>query len=396
MSQAAVDSQTLQELIAELRAYPDGSDLLLTAFYTAAYHYRRSTICTPFPNELLPPAPDTKDKDFPALQRALASIPPVQALLAGGGQEEAVLRRLPPTALGVLTWLLLHPARRRRFGLVSLGEMLRQLRQRAGGGRLGGGGGVIGAAVGEGGDGAGGVPMVWQVPAFAGHNTPTFVLRAHDGHAQEPFAHGAVAYHGTHLENLHSILHTGLQSGSGTRLQRTGANFGSGIYLSTNYDTAFSFCQPCPSWPLSRFGTKLRVLLVCEVDLDLVRQERGAEAAAAAAASSGAAPQGADGAAGGGGDPGPLVPGLPDTYLLVQRSDAVRVLFVAIYTDAAAALQLHGGAAAAAAGAGAGVGARRRAAGPLARVNWCTVMVVLYAGFLVGKALLAALKQHRY
>lgn len=40
---AAADSQALQELIAELKAYPDGSDLLLTALYTAAFHYRRST-----------------------------------------------------------------------------------------------------------------------------------------------------------------------------------------------------------------------------------------------------------------------------------------------------------------------------------------------------------------
>ena len=64
-----------------------------------------------------------------------------------------------------------------------------------------------------------------------------------------------------------------------------------------------SFCQPCPSWPLSRFGTKLRVLLVCEVDLDLVRQERGAEAEAAAAASRCA---GRDGGCGGGGWGGQL------------------------------------------------------------------------------------------
>lgn len=56
---------------------------------------------------------------------------------------------------------------------------------------------------------------------------------------QAPFPRRAIAYHGTHLENLHSIIHTGLQSMSGTRLQRTGANFGAGIYLSTVYDTAF-------------------------------------------------------------------------------------------------------------------------------------------------------------
>ncbi|KXZ46253.1 hypothetical protein GPECTOR_45g123 [Gonium pectorale] len=287
---------SLQELLAELKAYPDGADLLLTAFYTAAHHYRRSTICTPFPTEVFPPAQDTKEKDFPALQAALASLPPVHSLLGG----EDVLRSLTPQARGLLQWLLLNAARRRRFSLTHMGEM-------------------------------------------------------------DPFPRGVIAYHGTHLENLHSIVHTGLQNLSGTRLQRTGAIFGDGIYLSTNYDTAFSFCQPCPSWPRSRYGTKLRVLLVCEVDLDRSSAERGADAAAAAGRSAA--------------QPPPSSSGLPDTYLLVQRADAVRLLFVLVFCDATAGP------------AGGGRGGR---------VNWCTVLVVLYAAFLVGKALLAALRQHRY
>ncbi len=60
----------------------------------------------------------------------------------------------------------------------------------------------------------------------------------------------------------------------GTKLQRNGALFGSGIYLSTSYDTAFSFCEPRAAWARSRFGTKLRVLLVCEVDLDRATRSR--------------------------------------------------------------------------------------------------------------------------
>lgn len=47
-----------------------------------------------------------------------------------------------------------------------------------------------------------------------GASSPSYVLRAHEGHAQPPFAHSTIAYHGTHLENLHSILHTGLQVGA--------------------------------------------------------------------------------------------------------------------------------------------------------------------------------------
>ncbi|KAG2489460.1 hypothetical protein HYH03_012096 [Edaphochlamys debaryana] len=318
---------SIQELIAEIKAYPDGTDLLLAALYTAAYHYRRSTICTPFPSEVLPPLPDSKDKDYVALQRALSHIPAVHSLLG----SDDVLRGLPQPCVPLLQWLLLNPTRRRRFTLCPLGEMMRQLKQRCPNGG-------------------------WQLPAFAGNNSPSLVLRAHEGHEQEPFARGTVAYHGTHLENLHSIIHTGLQSGSGTRLQRTGANFGSGVYLSTVYSTAFSFCQPSASWPRSRFGSKLRVMLVCEVDLDR------------------ACTEGAPGAGAGGGSAVSSGPALPDTYLLVQRPDALRLLFLMVYADAPAG----------------------HAVRPAGRVNWCTVMVVLYAAFLVGKALLSAMRHHRY
>ena len=40
-----------------------------------------------------------------------------------------------------------------------------------------------------------------------------------------------LAWHGTSFERLHSIISTGLQPASGTRLQRNGANHGEGIYL---------------------------------------------------------------------------------------------------------------------------------------------------------------------
>ena len=58
---------------------------------------------------------------------------------------------------------------------------------------------------------------------------------------------------------------------------------------------------------------------------------------------------------------------LPDKYLLVQRADAIRLLYVLIFVD--------------------------KAPKQSARINWCTVLVVLYAGFLIGKALLTAIRQ---
>ena len=76
---------------------------------------------------------------------------------------------------------------------------------------------------------------------------------------------GLVAFHGTSLDCVHGILHAGLLSLSGTSLERTGSAFGSGIYLSLDPCTAFSFSQPGTGWANSMLGQSLRCLLMCEV-----------------------------------------------------------------------------------------------------------------------------------
>ncbi len=63
-------------------------------------------------------------------------------------------------------------------------------------------------------------------------------------------------YHGSSFENFYSILQHGLKPLSDTAYQRTGAMYGSGIYLSTSPSVARSFAKPC-SVP---FGGKLRKL----------------------------------------------------------------------------------------------------------------------------------------
>lgn len=110
------------------------------------------------------------------------------------------------------------------------------------------------------------------------------------------------ALHGTSFENLHSILHLGLLNLSGTRLERTGAAFGSGIYLSTELTVAFEFSKAAPAWGQSAIGARLRCVLVVAVD---------AEAARAAAAGS----------------------ETPQKYLIVDRCDALTISHVLVYVD---------------------------------------------------------------
>lgn len=73
------------------------------------------------------------------------------------------------------------------------------------------------------------------------------------------------AFHGTHPENIHSIVRVGLLNLSSTHMQRTGRAFGEGIYLARELATAFSFTRsPCPSnWINKHEG--MRCVFVCSV-----------------------------------------------------------------------------------------------------------------------------------
>jgi len=56
--------------------------------------------------------------------------------------------------------------------------------------------------------------------------------------------HGSTfAFHGSSVENWHSILRRGLLNASGTKLQMNGAAYGSGIYLSPNAATSFGYSK---------------------------------------------------------------------------------------------------------------------------------------------------------
>eukprot|EP00878_Enallax_costatus_P031424 GHUV01034367.1.p1 GENE.GHUV01034367.1~~GHUV01034367.1.p1 ORF type:complete len:237 (+),score=61.79 GHUV01034367.1:678-1388(+) len=115
------------------------------------------------------------------------------------------------------------------------------------------------------------------------------------------------AYHGTDFRNVHSILHNGLLAASGTRLQSTGAVFGSGIYLAENFNVAYSFCTAREGWCGSSIGKYLRCVLLCEVDMDTA--VRGSSTRQTA------------------------TNGLPEKYILVPRPQGVVVRYLLVFTD---------------------------------------------------------------
>jgi poly[ADP-ribose] polymerase 16 len=72
---------------------------------------------------------------------------------------------------------------------------------------------------------------------------------------------------------MHSILHNGLLAASGTRLQTTGAVFGVGIYLSTDFSVAYSFSKAQQGWAGSSIGRHLRCVLLCQVAKEVAQQD---------------------------------------------------------------------------------------------------------------------------
>jgi len=85
--------------------------------------------------------------------------------------------------------------------------------------------------------------------------------------------HGSVfAFHGSSIENWHSILRQGLKNASGTKLQMNGAAYGSGIYLSPHAATSFGYCRMYNTNSTTSSGgnrfldsTNMNCIAICEV-----------------------------------------------------------------------------------------------------------------------------------
>eukprot|EP00887_Chlorella_sp_A99_P004433 scaffold30.g4433.t1 len=250
-----------------------GLDLLLAALSAAASHYRRASVCTPFPVALFEPG---GMRDYGALAQCLSSLPSMAQLA-----EPAALRRLDRPALELLAWLAGHPRRAassiRRVSLEDVRTSLPGLK--------------------------GWVADLSYNPSLR----PTAVLQLAPVPGPQVLAHQTLAWHGTSMENVHSVLHTGLLNLSGTRLERTGAAFGKGIYLTSELTVAFTFCQPAAvGWRGSELGTRLRCVLLCGIQSEHAQH----------------------GGAGG---------TVPDKYIVVERSDVVSLYYAFVYADEASA-----------------------------------------------------------
>ncbi|XP_051545717.1 protein mono-ADP-ribosyltransferase PARP6-like isoform X2 [Myxocyprinus asiaticus] len=200
MSGAAEDVATGAELV----------DLLVAMCRAALESARKSIIFDPYPSVVDPHDPKTlafnpKKRSYERLQRALDSITSIREISQGPYVEiKKQMDKMDPLAHPLLQWIISS----NRSHIVKL-------------------------------------PSSRQLKFM--HTSHQFLLLSSPPAKEARFRtarklHGSTfAFHGSHIENWHSILRNGLVNASYTKLQLHGAAYGKGIYLSPISSISFGY-----------------------------------------------------------------------------------------------------------------------------------------------------------
>jgi poly[ADP-ribose] polymerase 16 len=121
------------------------------------------------------------------------------------------------------------------------------------------------------------------------------------------------AYHGSRLENFHSILHHGLIS----HLNKN-AVFGAGTYLSSDLNVCMLYSPAGQGWQYSKLGANISCVAVCEVIDHPDVKKSSADGAKTAHRSK----------AEGGEIPGASV---PDRYYIVKNNELLQIRYILVF-----------------------------------------------------------------
>ncbi|XP_072038267.1 protein mono-ADP-ribosyltransferase PARP16-like [Amphiura filiformis] len=120
------------------------------------------------------------------------------------------------------------------------------------------------------------------------------------------------AYHGSRLENFHSILHNGLHSHMSKK-----PLFGEGTYLSSDLSVSMPYSPIGKAWDHSLMGGKLSCVAVCELidhpDVKCSTKAKGESTGSQA--------------------PDSLGGDVPEKYYVVTNNEVVRVKYLLIFAD---------------------------------------------------------------
>jgi poly [ADP-ribose] polymerase 6/8 len=207
--QLGVGADAAQDIATEAEVV----DLLVCMAKIAVDHQRKSDIFDPYPSVFDPENPkklaiDPQAKDYPRCSRLLQVMPSVEQMVNSKdfSHMKEVMDRCDKLCFPLLQWIITS----NRSHIVQL-------------------------------------PPGKGVESM--NTSHQYLLLSAPPEKEELFRetkvkHGSTyAFHGSSIENWHSILRKGLINASGTKYQVNGAAYGSGIYLSPHAGTSFGYSR---------------------------------------------------------------------------------------------------------------------------------------------------------
>ncbi|KAL4228221.1 Protein mono-ADP-ribosyltransferase parp16 [Mactra antiquata] len=264
---------------------PIAADLQWSLFLAALKNYKYDSLLRPFPPMYIG---DDDEKDLTSLHKAVDSVPVLSRFCRDCYKQ-------PTKLLELIKWVL----DARAFTLTSVGKnefsKIRDLT---------------------------GHTVKVPEPNYIFEVTPSIA-------ADEKFLHLQnnrdlmYAYHGSRLENFHSILHNGLAS----HMNKTSV-FGEGTYLSSELSVSMIYSPTGVAWDHSELGNRLSCIAVCEmIDDDAVKCQNKPYSEDMKHVPSGTPTRSRANA-------GPSEGGnVPEKYYVVQNNEVLRVKYLLVYAE---------------------------------------------------------------
>ncbi|XP_011876935.1 PREDICTED: mono [ADP-ribose] polymerase PARP16 [Vollenhovia emeryi] len=258
---------------------PRAADLKWSLFVAASNTYRYDSCLKPFPPMYI----KNEYKDIEALRRAIESVPPLPVMCKELGEAGAYENYRETIELLYWVLLRLRDPYIKSVQKDSYNSILRK------------------------------VPL--EVPAAA-PNLIFQVASAKQSVTEEKWKSSAkghstfYAYHGSRLENFHSIVHYGLQQNMCKR-----SEFGKGIYFSSELGVSLPYSPVGYGWGGSLLGSEISCIALCELinHPDIKRGDSRYNAQNTLSDS--------------------VSERIPDKYFVVTNSDLVRIRYLLVYTQ---------------------------------------------------------------
>lgn len=263
------DQKTVVTEVLKKRLSEDflATDLRWSFFIAALYSYRFETVLKPFPPQFLN---ENGEKDMKKLERVVDKVPKLNQLESSNGEVQ-----------DLLTWV----TDTKNFSIVK--TELSKFEE-------------IQAMTKDSGVSAVKPNFVFEVTYSQAADAKFQDLRK----GRELL----YAYHGSRLENFHSILHHGLAS----HMNKVGV-FGEGTYLSSELSVSLHYSPMGRSWERSSLGDKLSCVAVCEmIDHPSVKCQVKDNNNRSRAGDS-------------------MAGKVPDKYYVVQNNEVIRVKYLLVY-----------------------------------------------------------------